>query len=136
MLFSGHNTVIRILFRDYTPFKVIINYWLYSLCRTMYLCSLLILYTAACASYPLPPLAPLHTGNHWFVSLYLGVCFCFVICSCYVEKNESGLTAIPAQKGLIAQRRTGTQSQQPASGVNGWEGCEAPSRKRQLRENG
>ena len=44
----------------YTLFKAIMNYWLYSLCCKVCLCSLFILYIIVCTSESLLCLAPSH----------------------------------------------------------------------------
>ena len=47
------------MLKGYTPFIVIIKYWLYSLCCTIYPCSLFILYRVVCGSLDLTPILPL-----------------------------------------------------------------------------
>ena len=42
--------LFSVFFIDYISFKVIIKYWLYSLCYTIYPCSLSILYLIVCTS--------------------------------------------------------------------------------------
>ena len=49
-----YNIVIQYFYRLYTPFKVIIKYWLYFLCCTIHPCSLFILYIAFCISWGFP----------------------------------------------------------------------------------
>ena len=73
--------MIQFFCTDYTPFKVIIKYWIYSLCRTIYLCSLFILYLVVCTFTPTPILLflPSFPSLEMTCSLYLWVCFCFVI---------------------------------------------------------
>ena len=76
-------------FTDYTPFKVIIKYWLYFLCCAIYPCSLYILYIVVFTSevpttiLPTFLLSPLVTPNFLSlsesasISLYSLVCFIF-----------------------------------------------------------
>ena len=52
-----YNTVIHNIFDDYSPFIVIIEYWLYSLCCTIYLFCLFCM--MVCVSSSPAPLLPL-----------------------------------------------------------------------------
>ena len=67
------------IFKDYTPPIVIIKYWLYSLCHTLYILIAYFIHSSLCLltvlSFPLPSL-------YWqplVCSLYLWTCFFFVI---------------------------------------------------------
>ena len=68
------------MLKGYSPFIVIIKYWLYSLCCTIYPCSLFILYRVVCGSLdltpilPLPP-APAPPGTTGLIFFFMGTIF-------------------------------------------------------------
>lgn len=71
--FQVYNKVIQ-YFCNCIPYKVIITYWLYSLCCTWYPCILLILHTVVCTSssmLPLPYPHPVVTSSLFPVSVSL-----------------------------------------------------------------
>ena len=88
-LFQVYHIVIQ-YFAYYIPFKVILKYWLYSLCCTIYPHSLFILYILVCIlSSPtsilslLSLLSPLVTTNLLSVSVNLFL-FCYIFLFIYL----------------------------------------------------
>ena len=80
-----YNTVVH-NFNGYTPFMVIIKYWLYSYVIKYILIAYFIHNSLNVILHPYvaPPLFPLLTGSHYFVLSICGSAF-FLVCSlvCY-----------------------------------------------------